>query len=206
MSNPDVEKLEARIAQSFVLRPPSPEVATLIDELDVAAQHMEERIGQVRERALNPTIIGEGARSARTELSEATFQHDRMKEAKRRLQELLIALKETEKQAKRQADFDAARKVRDDLAKELAEVYPSMSKTLAFLVCRINACDDAIERINSRALPKGATALVPVELVARNLRSFYDGPTSIPRIATEMRLPGFTFDPHARYLWPKGAT
>lgn len=194
------EKFEGRIAEAFTLCPPSVEIETLLSDVAAATKEIDIDMALVRERALDPTIIGTDAHAARNELNDLAFRLDRLQEAERRLRDLLQVAKDSERQAKRQEEYDLARKERDDLATELAEVYPRMSEKLAELARRIRASDERIERLNHRALPNGASYLQPVELVARGLRGFNDGPQSVPRIASELRLPSFRYSAHARYL------
>jgi hypothetical protein len=55
--------------------------------------------------------------------------------------------------------YETARTQRDELAKELAEVYPKMAAQLADIVGRIAANDLVLERINRKSLPQGAASL-----------------------------------------------
>jgi hypothetical protein len=57
-------------------------------------------------------------------------------------------------------------------------VYPGVAEKLADLAARIATNDAVIERINSK-LPKDATWIAGAELVARKLRSFFDGTADI---------------------------
>jgi hypothetical protein len=103
--------------------------------------------------------------------------------------------------ARRRAAYDAALVERDKLAAELAEVYPALAAKLADLAARLAANDAAIEGVNQK-LPNGGTWIASAELVARHLKSFFDGPTNIPRIAQHMRLPAFRYAPLEPYSWP----
>ena len=112
-------------------------------------------------------IIGEDAHAAGSEVDKLTFGRDRLHEAKRRLQARLLDLREAEKQARRQEEYDVARMERDALAKELAAIYPDVARRLAQLMANIKASDDKLNFLNSR-LPSGAAPLLSAELVARS--------------------------------------
>jgi len=64
-------------------------------------------------------------------MEETGFKHDRMKEAVRRLGERLREVKAQEEPARRRAAYEAALTERDELALELARVYPPMEAQLA---------------------------------------------------------------------------
>jgi hypothetical protein len=49
---------------------------------------------------------------------------------------------------------------------------------------------------------RGAAWIANAELVARQLNSFFDGPSNIPRIAQHMRLPAFRYAALEPYTWP----
>jgi hypothetical protein len=106
-----------------------------------------------------------------------------------------------EEQARRRAAYDAALVERDKLATELAKVYPAFADKLADLAARVAASDAAVERVNQKR-PTGAAWIANAELVARQLNSFFDGPSNIPRIAQHMRLPAFRYAPLEPYSWP----
>jgi len=72
----------------------------------------------------------------------------------------------------------------------------------ADLAARVAANDDAIERVNQK-LPDGGTWMASAELVARHLKSFFDGPSNIPRISQHMRLPAFQYVGLKPYTWPR---
>ena len=72
----------------------------------------------------------------------------------------------------------------------------------ADLAARVAANDDAIERVNQK-LPDGGTWMASAELVARHLKSFFDGPSNIPRISQHMRLPAFQYVGLNPYTWPR---
>jgi len=75
---------------------------------------------------------------------------------------------------------------------EVAKVFPPVATKLADLAAPVAANDAAIERVNQK-LPDGATWMASAELVARQLKRFFDGPSNIPRITQQMRLPAFQY-------------
>ena len=64
--------------------------------------------------------------------------------------------------------YDKAEAVRDELAQELADLYPAFAQKLAELLVRVAINDREIDQINN-ALPKGADRLLVAELKARGL-------------------------------------
>ena len=91
---------------------------------------------------------------------------------------------------------------RDELAAELARVYPPMEAQLADLLTRIKASDERIERINDRGLPSGAERLLVAELVARGLRGFVENWVDVTLITKQLRLPAFKFSQFEPFAWP----
>jgi len=110
-------------------------------------------------------------------------------------------VKAQEEQAHRRSAYDALTE-RDKLAAELAEVYPPLAAKLADLAARVAVNDAAIERVNQK-LPDGATWMASAELIARDLESFFDGPSNIPSISQHMRLPAFQYAGLDPYTWPR---
>jgi hypothetical protein len=90
--------------------------------------------------------------------------------------------------------------VRDELAKELADVYPGFAQKLADLLVRIAANDREIEYINGHALPSGAKRLLVAELKARGLPGWVVNSIEAPRITYQLNLP--PWHPRSNYLWP----
>ena len=84
------ESLELRIAEAVALHPTSAAVELLIGEVETTTAEIEESIALARDRALDPTIIGEDAHAAGSEVDKLTFGRDRLHEAKRRLQARLL--------------------------------------------------------------------------------------------------------------------
>jgi hypothetical protein len=100
------------------------------------------------------------------------------------------------------AAIEAALVERDKLAKELAAVYEPIAQQLADLPGRIAANDVVIERVN-RKLPDGKKSLANAELVARQLKSFFDGTGGVPRISKHIRVPAFQYAGLDPYTWPR---
>jgi hypothetical protein len=86
----------------------------------------------------------------------------------------------------RQGDpYDRVKAERDQLATELAGIYPAFARKLAELLPRIVANDREIEYINNRARPSGAERLLVAELVARGLEGFVKNSVQTPRLTEE---------------------
>jgi NADH dehydrogenase/NADH:ubiquinone oxidoreductase subunit G len=194
--------LDERVAAAFKDGATSSGVADLIAEAEAAAIVSEEDAELARTRALDPTLVAADVVAARRASEDATFRRDRLMEATRRLSERLREVRREEEEARRRTAYDTALVERDALAKELAAVYPAVAEQLAGLVARIAANDAVIERVNQK-LPDGKEWLANAELVARQLKSFFDGTGDIPRITKHMRLPAFQYAGLDPYTWPR---
>jgi hypothetical protein len=123
-----------------------------------------------------------------------------------RLRERLTQMQAAEEDDRRRAAYEEARAERDELAAELARVYPPLAAQLADLLGRLRASDGRIEYMNANALPSGAQPLLVAELVARELDSFARELVDIPRIVRRVQLPAFQHDIHAPYAWPRSSS
>jgi hypothetical protein len=138
-------------------------------------------------------------------MADAVFRRDRLQVAVTKLRERLKAVKAQEENDRRQVAYAKASAVRDELAAELARVYPPLAAQLADLMARIFANDKQIEYINAHVLPRGAERLLVAELVARGLLGFVENSVEAVRITRDLRLPAFRFDQHDPYAWPRSA-
>jgi hypothetical protein len=123
-----------------------------------------------------------------------------------RLRERLKEVQAAEEDDRRRVAYEDARTERDQLAAELARVYPPLAAQLADLLGRLRASDDRIEHMNAHALPRGCGPLLVAELVARELDSFVRELVYIPRIVRRVQLPAFEYDIHAPYAWPRSSS
>ena len=131
---------------------------------------------------------------------------DAAEQAVSRLRERLTEVQAAEEDDRRRAAYEEARAERDELAAELARVYPPLAAQLADLLGRLRASDDRIEYMNAHALPRGCGPLLVAELVARELDSFVRELVDIPRIVRRVQLPAFEYDIHAPYAWPRSSS
>ena len=95
--------------------------------------------------------------------------------------------------------YDKAKVVRDELANELADLYPALAEKLIELLARVVVNDREIDYINNRTLPKGADRLLVAELKARGLPWVMNN-VETPRITDQLHLP--PWQPRSNYLWP----
>ena len=123
-----------------------------------------------------------------------------------RLRERLKEVQAAEEDDRRRVAYEDARTERDQLAAELARVYPPLAAQLADLLGRLRASDDRIEYMNAHALPRGCEPLLVADLVARGLDSFVQNLVDISRIVHRVRLPAFEYDIHAPYAWPRSSS
>ena len=164
--------------------------------------------------SLDGRIAGAFADSATPDTVAALIQEaeaaaraagDAAEQAVSRLRERLTEVQSAEEDDRRRAAYEQARAERDELAAELARVYPPLAAQLADLLGRLRASDDRVEYINN-ALPRGCGPLLVAELVARELDSFVRELAYIPRIVRRVQLPAFEYDIHAPYAWPRSSS
>jgi hypothetical protein len=131
-------------------------------------------------------------------MDDAAFRRDRLQAALGKLRKRLAQLKYQEENARRQVAYDKAKAVRDELANELADLYPGFAQKLVELLARVVVNDREIEYIN-KALPSGADRLLVTELKARGLPWVVNN-VETPRITDQLNLPPWL--PRSSYLWP----
>jgi transposase len=138
--------------------------------------------------------------------SAAHAAGERLQATVSRLRERLTELRTAEEDERRRAAYEEAKTERNQLAAELARVYPPLAAQLADLLGRLRASDDRIEHMNAHALPRGCGPLLVAELVARGLDGFVRDLVNIPRIVRRVQLPAFEYDIHAPYAWPRSSS
>lgn len=195
--------LDDRIAAAFADGAKSDGVASLIGEVEAAAIAAGETADRARSRALDPALSAPDVATARRVMDDAAFRRDRMQVAVTKLGVRLSELRAQEEDHRRRLAYERARAERDKLAAELKDVYPALAARVADLVARVDANDREIVRINTRAMPDGSERLAGAELIARGLRGFNAGPNTIPRITTDLQLPGFEYNRDGLYMWPR---
>ena len=137
--------LDARIAAAFADGAKSNDVATLIKDTEHGTASASDRAEQARNHALDPTLSGSELKDARECMDDAAFRRDRLQAAIGKLRERLAQLKDQEENARRQVAYDKAAIVRDELAKELADLYPSVAQKLVGLLSRVVINDGEID-------------------------------------------------------------
>lgn len=195
--------LDERIAAAFSAGTKSDDVIDLIGEAEAAAVSAGEGAQRARERALDPALSSGDVAAARRAMEDCAFKRERMQVAVIKLGERLRELKAQEEDRRRRLAYEKAKAERDKLAAELKDLYPAAAASLADLAARIEANDSEIENSNTRARPSGAEWLAGAEIMARGLKGFSDGTADVPRITTNLRLPGFEYNRHDPYTWPR---
>jgi hypothetical protein len=198
-SHPD---LDERIAQAFANGAKSSDVATLLRHTQLAATKTTSEAERARAHALDPTLSGAELKDARKSMDDLAFKRDRLQAAITRLGERLKQLQNEEEDARRVVIYDKIKAERDKLAKEYADLYPTVAKQLADLLARIAANNHELDHVNKNALPKGAGRLLEAELIARDLPGWVQGGIQTDRVVDLLRLP--PWQPRAYYLWPPG--
>jgi hypothetical protein len=195
--------LDDRIAAAFADGAKSDDIASLIVEAEAAAIAAGDKAERARSRALDPALSAPDVAAARREMDDAAFRRDRLQVAVTKLRERLKAVKAQEENDRRQMAYAKASAGRDEIAAELARVYPPLAAQLADLMARTTASDREIDYINAHALPAKAPRLLVAELVARGLEGFVQNSLQTPRITEELRVPAFQFDRTEPYAWPR---
>jgi hypothetical protein len=137
-------------------------------------------------------------------MEDSAFRRDRLQEARRRLAARLIKVKQSEDQDRLRKEYVRVRSARDQLAAELAGMYPDVERRLSDLIRRIAANDREVAWVNSGSrLPDGEKRLLSAELVARELAGFVRSGVQTPSITEELRLPRFHSDAFEPYAWPQ---
>jgi hypothetical protein len=144
--------------------------------------------------------------AARQVVPAARAAGERLQATVSRLRERLTEVQAAEEDDRRRAAYEEARAERDELAAELARVYPSLAAQLADLLGRLRTSDDRIEHMNAHALPRGCRSLLVAELVARGLDGFVRNSGDIPRIVRRVQLLAFEYDAHHPYIWPRSSS
>lgn len=196
-------ELDERIAAAFGNGANSREVAAIIKETEQTAISSGEAAERARKHALDPVLSAEELAQARRQMEDAAFRRERLQVAVKKLRERLQQLRAQEEDHRRWVAYNKAKAKRDELAAELADIYPAFAHRLAQLLSRIASNDREIEYINNHARPSGAERLLVAELTARGLEGFVKNSVQTPRITEELRLPAFEYSAHERYAWPR---
>jgi hypothetical protein len=193
-----VDTLERRITSAFSERIPSSEVAKLIVETEEAATAAEAAAEHARVKALDP-ISSPDAVKARATMEDAAFSRDRLRTVLPRLQKLLKQAEAEEYAAAWQVEYEKVKAVRDELAAEMREVYPTAVAQLSDLFRRMALCDRECSRVDGTAAVGERRRLRRVELAARGVESLLQPDVYL---AEELRLPFFWRDNGPIYAWP----
>jgi hypothetical protein len=133
--------LDERISTALADNLASSELATLIAEVHAADRQVEGRVTTLSAKALDPATSTTDAASARVQLDQAKFQHERLATAIGRLEAKRAEASAGEQQAQRDAQVQAVAQRRDTMAAELRERYPLLVNDLADLLQRLAAVD-----------------------------------------------------------------
>lgn len=156
---------------------------------DVEAEIAATQVNLDREtaRSVDPALTTPEAREARN--NAADLEHDirRLHASLGMLKEKRQKLVDDDAEAQRRKAYDEAKAERDDLACHIRSRYPEIAMELQALVYRIQASDRQCEAV-SRDRPEGAPVLVAAEYLARECGHYWNGVTSVTRLA-EIKLP-----------------
>jgi hypothetical protein len=208
MMNKPIKAIEERIASTLAAADDvkSVDLATLIREVETAAQEADEAATQAREQALDPAVVVDTVKVG-TAVASATLTRDRLQAALPRLQQQLNQAREREYTAAWRVDFERVEAKRDALVEELREEYLAAVAKLIDILSRIPAIDKDVDRINGSAPPGVSDRLLGVEQKARGVEGFgasgaWD-PHGLLSLAADLKLPKFEADGNRyQYSWP----
>ena len=107
------QTMDARIAAAFTDDARSDSVSSLLAEVEAAAGAAEAEDEAARAQALDPLVSSDGAAVARSQMDDAAFKRDRLREAARKLSERVAAVRALE--ADRHAHAEHERVLERDL-------------------------------------------------------------------------------------------
>jgi hypothetical protein len=177
----------------------SVELREMIPETEAALTAAEAAAQAERQKSLDPIASADTAEAEKV-VWAAEFRRDRLRAALSRLRQRHDEVQAAEYAARRQVNYDTVKAKRDDLAKELAEYYPSLVDRFCDLFCRVKEVDQECARINSEAAAGEHRYLLGVELTARGLQNFS---ISNPSIMETVRLPNWEHSDHMDWPPPK---
>ena len=195
------QSLEQKIAAALGnRRVASADLDELISETEQSVAEAEKTAQAEREKALDPVASPDGAEAEKL-VWALELRRDRLRSSLSRLRRRLYEVERAETTARWEANHDAVKAERDAVAKEFAELYPSLTTQLCDLFHRAKAIDQECSRINGEAPAGEKRRLLGVELTARGLESFS---ISDPSLTEAAKLPDWTHSD--RVAWPPPQT
>lgn len=183
MSNETTMTLERRIAAALLdANAASGELTILMEETEAAIIAADQAVNTERERAFDPALTPD-PREAHEAMEEAVLAAGRLRTLLPRLERRGQQVAAAERLGRWKAEFAELKIERDELAEELAELYPAAVSKLIDLFNRIAAHEAEVSRLH-QSRPAGVSLhLAGPELVARGLESFSrDTPSLIKTI------------------------
>jgi hypothetical protein len=176
----------------------SPDVKTVLADLENLLDELNAEANAQRLRSLDPDIASQDARTAKAKADDATFEAERLQALKPRLLGRLQQIEERDRA--RQEDEERRRLVEETsaLAAKLSERWPALTGELITLFAETEANAKAVEAYN-RNQPKHALILC-AEFQARGVAGpFWPNLGGHVDRLFAMRIPGFT---SPRDEWP----
>jgi hypothetical protein len=187
------ERIAAALADADIT---SGDLASLITEVEAAANAAENVAKEAHARALDPTVADPAA--AREAQREAEFTTQRLDAALPLLDARLDEVRKAEDRKRWHVDCDALEVERDALAAELREVYPAFEAKISNLFARIAANDKQLSNLHVACAAGVRRHLLSAELVARGLENFS---ISNPSLTQELKLPNW--EQSTKLAWPQ---
>jgi hypothetical protein len=193
--------IEERIAAALSEGVTSSHLAALIAETEESISLADTTAEAERVKALDP-IASPDPVKARAVMENAAFTRDRLCTVLPRLGHRLKEVEAEEYATRWEAEYEKVKIVRDELAAEMREVYPTAVAQLADLFRRAAACDRECSRVDGKAATGELRRLLRVELAARGVEGLLQPDVYL---AEMLRLPFFWRDSGPIYAWPPPA-
>jgi hypothetical protein len=173
----------------------SADLATLIQETEIAIIAAEQGADAERTKALDP-MLSPDAKAAREAMQAAEFARDRLRTVLPRLRSRFAEVEAQEYAQRWESNYRQAEVLRDAAAQRFAR-YPALVHEVIEIILEAQAVDAEVSRVNGSALPGEHRRLQSVELKSRGLKNFS---ISNPSVIDMVRLPDW--EQTERMLWP----
>jgi hypothetical protein len=182
------QTLEQRAVSALTADPPPSPAAllTLIGEVESGATAADAAAEQARQDYLDP-IKCPSASAGRAKVEATEFVGSRLRSVLVRLEDRYREVEAAEAAAAWRTRYEALERERDQLAEEMARIYPASVNAIADVLSRAAELDRRLSALHG-SRPTGAAKgyLLGVELTARQLDAFTRDQPSLTR---ELRLP-----------------
>jgi hypothetical protein len=170
------------------------ELRALLEETEAAIIAAEQAAILSREQAFDPQRAPDPV-AARDQMENASLLVGRLQTLHSRLQRRVTAVEAAEHFRQWQCDFRDLKKEHDSLAKEFAQVYPTVCAQLFNLFGRLGSFDRRASQLHQRRPAGCSLHIESAELTARKLERFTRDEPSLPTVVQLFALDG-------KQVWP----